>query len=79
MEYRIGRVLDIAASEGYRSLVLGAWGCGAFGNDPGRTAQQFHDALTARAAYFDNVAFAISDWSPERRFVGPFRQSLATG
>ena len=35
---RIHRVLAIARAYGYTSLVLGAWGCGAFGNDVYRTA-----------------------------------------
>ncbi|WP_145385879.1 TIGR02452 family protein [Stieleria neptunia] len=64
----------IAAAYGYRSLVLGAWGCGAFENDPKRTAQDFRDALESDfAGHFSTVVFAITDWSPERRFLGPFR------
>lgn len=69
---RIARVLAIARAFGYRALVLGAWGCGAFGNDPARTAQDFRTALEAQAGAFDDVVFAITDWSPERRFVAPF-------
>jgi uncharacterized protein (TIGR02452 family) len=54
--------------------VLGAWGCGAFGNDPNRTAVDFREALENefRGAFFD-IVFAITDWSPKRRFLGPFR------
>ena len=78
LEERIGRVLAIARAYGYMSLVLGAWGCGAFGNDPTRTAQDFRAALEGRfAGAFDRVVFAIADWSPERRFLGPFRDVFA--
>jgi uncharacterized protein (TIGR02452 family) len=77
MPERIGRVLDIAAAYGFDGLVLGAWGCGAFGNDPALVARQFADALDARAGAFAQVVFAISDWSPERRFLGPFRDVFA--
>lgn len=71
---RIRRVLAIASAYGYDTLVLGAWGCGALGNEPRQTAQDFCDALRGefRGAFTD-VHFAIADWSPERRFLAPFR------
>jgi uncharacterized protein (TIGR02452 family) len=60
------------------TLVLGAWGCGAFGNDPLRTARDFRSALEgAYAGGFREVVFAITDWSDERRFLGPFRDVFA--
>lgn len=75
---RIRRVLAVAAAYGYRTLVLGAWGCGAFGNDPHRTAHDFRSALEGEfRRCFGHVVFAISDWSPERRFLGPFRDAFA--
>jgi uncharacterized protein (TIGR02452 family) len=71
---RIYRVLGIARAYRYSALVLGAWGCGAFGNDPRRTAADFLDALEGEFdGAFSDVVFAIVDWSPERRFLGPFR------
>ena len=36
---RILGVLQVAAAYGYKYLVLGAWGCGAFGNDANVVAQ----------------------------------------
>lgn len=74
---RIRRVLAIAAAYGYTGLVLGAWGCGAFGNDPARTARDFEIALNDLDGVFTEVCFAIADWSPHRRFLGPFRERLA--
>jgi uncharacterized protein (TIGR02452 family) len=74
---RIRRVLDIAATYGYSNLVLGAWGCGAFGNDPVQAAKDFHHGLREHAGHFENVIFAISDWSPERKFLGPFCREFA--
>jgi uncharacterized protein (TIGR02452 family) len=78
LQRRIHRVLAIARAFGYVTLVLGAWGCGAFGNDPERTASDFRSALESdyRGA-FSEVVFAITDWSPERRFLGPFRDVFA--
>lgn len=78
LKRRIHRVLAIACAFGYRSLVLGAWGCGAFGNDPVRTAEDFRSALEGPFdGAFEHVVFAIADWSPERRFLGPFRDVFA--
>ena len=78
LQKRIHRVLAIAQAFGYSTLVLGAWGCGAFGNDPRRTAMDFRQALENdfRGAFSD-IVFAITDWSPERRFLGPFRDVFA--
>ena len=74
LQKRIHRVLAVASAYGYESLVLGAWGCGAFGNDPQRTAADFCQALeTDFHGHFSNVVFAITDWSPERKYLGPFR------
>ena len=77
LQARIRRVLAIARAYEYSALVLGAWGCGAFGNDPARTARDFHTALMEQAAAFGEVVFAIADWSPERRYIEPFRHVLA--
>lgn len=72
---RISRVLAVAARGGHDALVLGAWGCGAFGCDPEVVAAQFHAALLGpfRGA-FTRVVFAVLDTSPERRTIGPFER-----
>ncbi|MFD5826461.1 TIGR02452 family protein [Lentzea sp. NPDC060358] len=54
------RVLHVAASHGHRRLVLGAWGCGVFGNDPATVAQVFALALRDNR-YFEHVVFAVLD------------------
>jgi len=78
LRVRIRRVLEIARAWEYETLVLGAWGCGAFANDPRRTAMDFRSALEGEfRGAFHHVTFAIADWSPERRFLGPFRDVFA--
>ncbi|WP_417737213.1 TIGR02452 family protein [Rosistilla oblonga] len=73
LRQRIDRVLAIAQAYRYNSLVLGAWGCGAFGNDPLQTAKDFRDALEGDfAGVFSSVIFAIADWSQQRRYLRPF-------
>lgn len=63
MRSRTRRVLRVAAAHGHRRLVLGAWGCGAFGNDPEMVADVFANALREVAA-FDHVVFAVLDRIP---------------
>lgn len=76
---RIHRVLAIARAFGHVALVLGAWGCGAFANDPCRTAVDFRSALEDEfSGSLSDIVFAITDWSLERRFLGPFRDVLAS-
>ena len=78
LQKRIHRVLAIARSYGHSALVLGAWGCGAFANDPHRTAMDFRQTLeNDYSGAFSDIVFAITDWSPERKFLGPFRDVFA--
>ena len=80
LQRRIHRILAIAHAYGYSTLVLGAWGCGAFRNDPHRTAADFRHALENDfSGAFEDVVFAISDRSPERKNLGPFRDAFAPG
>ncbi len=73
MARRIERVLAIAAAQHAMHLILGAWGCGAFGNDPHEIATLFHAALGGPyQGVFAEVVFAILDWSSTRTFIGPF-------
>ncbi len=65
MTRRIRILLLIAFEKGYRNLVLGAWGCGAFGNKPQDVAGYFRQVLTDEGCgyLFDEVRFAI--YGPE--------------
>ncbi|MFZ9740179.1 MAG: TIGR02452 family protein [Prochlorotrichaceae cyanobacterium] len=79
LQKRIQRVLAIAQAYRYSTLVLGAWGCGAFHNDPLRTAGDFRQALEDDyRGVFSDIVFAIVDWSPERKFLGPFRDVFSS-
>jgi uncharacterized protein (TIGR02452 family) len=66
MQHRIHSILAIARQHGHRSLVLGAWGCGVFKNDPQEIAQWFHAALIDNLMFsgaFERVVFAVLDRS----------------
>lgn len=56
---RIVGLLKCAAYFGYEDLVLGAWGCGAFGNDAAIVSDLFYRALTELEwdGYKANVLF----------------------
>jgi uncharacterized protein (TIGR02452 family) len=77
MAQRIRKVLAVGIKQGHDSLVLGAWGCGAFGNDGSEIAGLFRQALADnfRGAY-RRVVFAIVDGSPEQRFIRPFEAAF---
>jgi len=77
LKSRIHRVYEIASAFDYDALVLGAWGCGAFSNDPQRTAMDFRNILEQEfLGHFSEIIFAVTDWSEERRFLGPFRDTF---
>jgi len=67
---RAARILAVAAANGHRRLVLGAWGCGVFGNEPAEVAAAFTMALR-EVPHFDEVVFAILD-----RPAGPIRAAF---
>lgn len=74
---RIRIMLKIAQEHGHRNLILGAWGCGAFGNDPKDVSECFRRVLIDEGygKMFDEVCFAIygkEDGRNYREFCGTF-------
>ncbi|MEV6685551.1 TIGR02452 family protein [Streptomyces sp. NPDC051130] len=73
---RAERVLEVAALHRYRRLVLGAWGCGVFRNDPHEVAEAFRALLAGRfAGAFEQVVFGVLDRDPGPREA--FEQAFA--
>lgn len=73
---RAERVLEVAAAGGYGQLVLGAWGCGVFRNEPADVARAFAGPLLGAGRFadrFDRVVFAVLD----RRTDSPTRAAFA--
>lgn len=76
---RAERVLETAAATGYRRLVLGAWGCGVFRNDPALVAGVFRTLLTGDgrfSGHFDEIVFAVLDRTREGRTLGAFHAAF---
>ncbi len=65
LDRRVAMVLAIARARGHRELVLGAWGCGVFRNDPDGVAKLFEKWLVDPrfAGAFERVVFAVYDRS----------------
>ncbi len=64
LRLRAWKVLALAAAEGYERLVLGAWGCGVFRNDPAEVATIWADLLSGPfAGRFARVTMAV--WDPD--------------
>lgn len=63
LDARARKVLAVAAAHGHRCLVLGAWGCGVFRNDPVEVAAAFAGALAEPrlGGAFERVVFAVYD------------------
>ena len=77
---RAAGVLAVAAHHDQRVLVLGAWGCGVFRNDPAQVAAAFHTHL-AEGGLFENtfvrIVFAVLDKSPARQNYAAFQKVFA--
>jgi uncharacterized protein (TIGR02452 family) len=77
LERRAAKILALALEQNQPRIVLGAWGCGVFANDPRAVAAVFADALAgAFKGCFTEVIFAIYDASPTRAVLSAFRDAL---
>lgn len=79
LEARAKRVLAVARAKQHRVLVLGAWGCGVFRNDPVLVADVFARLLGSAgfSGAFDRVVFAIYDRSAKGATLTAFRERFA--
>lgn len=61
MVRRLYQFCMVCVEKGYKSLTLGAWGCGAFGHKPEKVAGYFEEVLFGynMKQYFDKIVFAV--------------------
>lgn len=80
MDERTAYVLAVARAHGHDTLVLGAWGCGVFRNDPEEVAELFRRHLTENDRFrgaFRRVVFAVLDRSKGLETIEPFHNKFS--
>ncbi|MDN8591505.1 TIGR02452 family protein [Paenibacillus sp. 11B] len=79
MKGRIRYILDVAALHGHQTIVLGAYGCGVFRNDPAKVAEYFHDVLVRESFKhsFERIVFAVLDRTAGQKTFKAFEDRLA--
>ena len=80
---RIVGMLKSAAFFGYRHLILGAWGCGAYGNDASVISDLFRRALNEldyngfkERDLFSRIDFAVLDRTPAQFNYKQFKRNF---
>ena len=75
---RCGLVLGVAKENGHRNILLGAWGCGVFGNNPMTVANAFKTWLLDPVfeGAFDHVTFAVFDRSKGKVVFNAFKKEF---
>ena len=58
-ENRARAIFNAALENGNETIILGAFGCGAFKNDPKIVAQAYKNVLPEYINYFKNIEFAV--------------------
>ncbi len=76
---RAGMILAVARYFGHRNLLLGAWGCGVFRNDPVLVADAFGRHLEGArfSGAFKHVTFAVLDRSRTGTTLQAFRNRFS--
>ncbi len=75
LKHRAAKVLQVANDQRHKTLILGAWGCGVFRNQPREVAEVFDELLnsSAFAHAFERVVFAVYDRSPGQSTLKAFQ------
>jgi uncharacterized protein (TIGR02452 family) len=78
LERRAGMLLCVAAEKGHKTLVLGAWGCGVFQNNPTDVAAAFSFWLqhSGFSNAFERIVFGIYERDKKRPNLDAFQQKF---
>lgn len=58
-EKRMDRIFRVAIANNVEVLILGAFGCGVFANDPRLIAESFRNVQKKYEGYFDTIEYAV--------------------
>lgn len=61
IDERVERIIKLFVLNKCRNIILGAFGCGVFQNDPYIIANSFKKYCTKYSGYFDKILFSIYD------------------
>lgn len=80
MKNRMRKVIELAAEQQNRVLVLGAFGCGVFGNDPNRVAQIQRELLVDEGLgrHFDVIVNPIMSRGGDSQNLQAFQRVLGS-
>jgi uncharacterized protein (TIGR02452 family) len=73
---RVEKILAVSKAKNNSSLLLGAWGCGVFQNDPKEVASTFMAHLKTKRfrSWFKKVVFAVYDQSEGNNTYRAFKK-----
>jgi len=79
MKDRMRKVLTVFAEQKNENIILGAYGCGVFRNDPKTVAKFFVELLKDEGygQYFKEVIFAVYDSSKNKNVYNEFERALS--
>ena len=75
LEERATKIFSIAAFHGHEHLILGAWGCGVFGNNVFNIIDAFKKAMS-KVPHFKSITFAIYSNSSNKFTLNAFKKSF---
>ena len=74
MKRRMKIALAMFAEKECKTIILGAYGCGVFKNDPIDVADWWRELLAEYGGHFEKVIFAVLDRSPNRENIAAFER-----
>jgi uncharacterized protein (TIGR02452 family) len=80
LRIRGGKILSLATYNGCDALILGAWGCGVFRNNPATIAQMFANFLLPDGRFwgrFKSVVFSVLDTTKQQNIFAEFEKHFA--
>ncbi len=74
---RIEKVLTLAVLNNIDTLILGAWGCGVFRNEPEDVASYFKDVINSKFKHsFKQIIYAVYDTSEKKQNFLAFQKAM---